>query len=442
MILGAIGLLLGIAVLIVLSIKGISPILAAIIASLVVIITNGLNFFPSLITTWSGGLGGFVTSYLLFFCLAAVYGEMMKVSGAAESIANWLFRLLGAKWAPAATVIVTWILAYGGINVFVVVFAVYPIAMPLFRKANISKNLMPAIFIMGSVVILVCTPGVIAGLMYALSEGLHVPVTSAPILGVIALIISLVFSILYVTLRAKQLAKKGEVFEASPQDLAYIQNRDSQAAKELPPLWTALIPMIVTIVLKFILLGCHWATMPVAYTTVVVGELLMILLQWKYLKDNLLQTITNGFMSGITPMMLNAAIMGFAAIIKSCASFQVFVDFSKYLCEVWNPYLSAIVAINIFSGITGASMSGAQIFANTMAETYLGYGINAQAMFRIMSVASMGLDTLPHCPTFLAMANVCGVSTKKSYSHVFWCSVVFPIALSLILVVFAKMGIL
>lgn len=440
MTIGAIGLLLGIALLIVLCVKGINPFLAAIAASVVVILTNGLNFFDSIITTWAGGVGGFVTTYLLFFCLAAVYGEMMKLSGAAETIANWLFKFFGAKWAPAATLIVTWILAYGGINVFIVVFAVYPIAMPLFRKANISKNLMPAIFLMGSVVILVCTPGVIAGLMYALSEGLNVPVLSAPIQGVLCMIISLVFGIVYVTFRAKQLAKKGECFEPSAKDLAALEGKAGQA-KELPPLWAALIPMVVTIVLKFVLLGAGWATMPTSYTTVVVGEVLMILLQYKYLKGSILQVVTNGFFSGINPLLLNAGIMGFAAIVNSCASFQVFVDFAAFLCETMNPYISAIVAINIFSGITGASMSGAQIFADTMAKTYLSYGVNNAALFRILSVASMGLDTLPHCPTFLAMADVCGVTAKKSYGHVFWCTVVFPIALSLLCVVFTLMGI-
>ncbi len=439
MTIGAIGLILGIAVLIVLCVKGLNPVLAALAASVVVILTNGLSFFDSL-AAWCGGLGGFVSTYVLFFCLAAVYGEMMKVSGAAESIANALFKIFGAKFAPAATLIVTWILAYGGINVFIVAFAVYPIAMPLFRKANISKNLMPAIFLLGSVVILVCTPGVIAGLMYALSEGLQVPVLSAPIMGVLSMIISLVFGCVYVTFRAKQLAAKGECFEASPKDLAYLENKDG-TEKELPPLWASLVPMVVTIVLKFVLLGIGWATMPTSYTTVVVGEVLMVLLQYKYLKGKLIQTVTSGFFSGINPLLLNGAIMGFAAIVNSCASFQVFVDFATYLCEVWNPYLSAIVAINIFSGITGASMSGAQIFADTMAGTYLSYGVNNAALFRILSIASMGLDTLPHCPTFLAMADVCGVTTKKSYGHVFWCTVVFPIVLSLICVVFALLGI-
>lgn len=439
MTLGALGLLLGIAVLIVLCVRGINPFLSALIASLVIIVTNGLNLWDAIIQTWAGGMGGFVSTYLLFFCLAAAYGEMMKISGAAETIANALFKMFGPKWAPVATLIVTWILAYGGINVFIVVFAVYPIAMPLFRMCNITKDMMPGIFLFGSVVLLVCTPGVIAGLMYALSEGLGVPVLSASKMGVIAMLLSLAFGCVFFTLQARRLEKKGIGFEPSGTDLKEIEREDS--GRELPPLWAALIPMVVTIVLKFVLLGNGWATMPTSYTTVVIGEVLMVILMWKYLKGKLLKSFTDGFFSGINPLMLNAAVMGFAAIINGCDSFQVFINFAQGLADKFNPYISAIITINIFSGITGASMSGAQIFANTMADTYLAYGVNNEALFKILSIASMGLDTLPHCPTFLAMAAVCGVTARKSYKYVFWVTVAFPIVLSLICVGLAMIGI-
>jgi len=247
------------------------------------------------------------------------------------------------------------------------------------------------------------------------------------------------FGCTYVTLRAKQLAKRGDGFVPSASDLKY---EESKVSKDLPPLWASLTPMLATIVLKFILLDWGLATMPTSYVTVIVGEVLMIILQYKYLKGTVLKNFTDGFFTGINPLLLNAGIMGFAAVVNSCESFQVFINFATYLCETMNPYISAIIAINIFSGITGASMSGAQIFANTMAQTYLSYGVNSTALFRILSIASMGLDTLPHCPTFLAMADVCGVTAKKSYGHVFWCTVVFPIALSLICVVFAFLGII
>ena len=372
------------------------------------------------------------------FCLASAYGEVMKCSGAAETIANFLFKIFGAKFAPVATLIVTWILAYGGINAFIVVFAVYPIAMPLFKKANISKNLMPAIFLYGSVVLLVCTPGVIAGLMYALSEGFGVTPLAAPKMGIAALVIALIFGVFYLMFRSKQLANKGECFEPSEADVAFLASHEG---KELPPLWSSLLPLVTVMVTRVVFMKMQMGTMASSYTSISIGIFLLIVLQFNYLKGHAIEDFTRGFLASMNPLLLTAAMMGFAAIVNQSPSFQLFINFAEFLCEKLNPYISAIISINIFSGITGASMSGATIFADTMAKTYMNYGINPEAMFRITSIASMGLDTLPHCPTFLAMVAVCGVTTKKTYGHVFWCTVIAPIGLALICVLLALMGI-
>lgn len=439
MTLGAIGLIAAIAILILFSIKGVNPAVASLIASIVVILTSGLPFWDSFITTYQGGLGNFFTTYFLMFCLASAYGEIMKCSGAAETIANFLFKIFGAKFAPVATLIVTWILAYGGINAFIVVFAVYPIAMPLFKKANISKNLMPAIFLYGSVVLLVCTPGVIAGLMYALSEGFGVTPLAAPKMGIAALIIAFIFGVVYLMFRAKQLKANEEGFEPSEADIAFLSSHEG---KDLPPLWSSILPLITVMITRVLFLKLSMGTMAASYASISIGIILLMVLQFKYLKGHAIEDFTRGFLASMNPLLLSAAIMGFAAIVNMSPSFQLFINFAEFLCERINPYISAIISINIFSGITGASMSGATIFAQTMAGTYMNYGINPDAMFRITSIASMGLDTLPHCPTFLAMVAVCGVTAKKSYGHVFWCTVVAPIGLALICVLLAMIGII
>lgn len=438
MIIGAIGLVAGIVLLITLTMKGVNAVISSLIASAVVIVTNGMPLMGSFVSNYSTGFGNFMGTYFLMFCLASAYGEIMKVTGAAETIANFLFKIFGARLVPIATLFVTWILAYGGINAFIVVFAVYPIAMPLFKRANISKNLMPAIFLYGSVVVLVCTPGVIAGLMYALSEGFGVSPLAAPVMGIVALVVSLIFGIVYLMARTKQLAARGEGFVPSESDLAL---EASHAGKELPPLWSSLLPLILVMVLRVAFLKMGIPTMNASYASILIATFLLMGLQFPYLKGHAVKDFTTGFLSSITPLLLSAGMMGFAAIINASPSFEIIENIAMRLSESLNPYISAIVSINIFSGITGASMSGATIFASTLSDTYLSMNINPEAMFRITSIASMGLDTLPHCPTFLSMAAVCGVTAKESYGHVFWCTVVAPIALALLCVVLAVIGI-
>ena len=65
----------------------------------------------------------------------------MADSGAATSIARWIERTLGSKHAILTVVLACGILTYGGVSLFVVAFAIYPIAKSLFRDADIPKRL-------------------------------------------------------------------------------------------------------------------------------------------------------------------------------------------------------------------------------------------------------------------------------------------------------------
>ena len=49
-----------------------------------------------------------------------------------------------------AIVVVCAILTYGGVSLFVVVFAVYPFAAELFRQTNIPKRLIPGTIALGA----------------------------------------------------------------------------------------------------------------------------------------------------------------------------------------------------------------------------------------------------------------------------------------------------
>ena len=112
-VLGVVGLLLGIAALIVLSYKGVNAFVSSLIAAAIVIITNGMPFWETFSDSYATGMKNFAGSSFLIFGLAAAYGELMKISGAAESVATQLFKLFGTKWAPVACIVVTLLMAMG-----------------------------------------------------------------------------------------------------------------------------------------------------------------------------------------------------------------------------------------------------------------------------------------------------------------------------------------
>ncbi len=129
-IVSVIGMIVGVAVLIYLTFKGLNGFVASLIGSIIVIITSGLPFWGTLTGSYAASLGSTFGSYLFLFTIGSAYSELMKKSGAAESIANFLFGFLGVKATVAGTLIITFLLAYGGVNAFIIIFAVYPVAVP------------------------------------------------------------------------------------------------------------------------------------------------------------------------------------------------------------------------------------------------------------------------------------------------------------------------
>lgn len=74
----------------------------------------------------------------------------MEDTGLAKSIAKWLILGLGAERAILSIVLAASILTYGGVSLFVVVFAVYPFAAALFKEGNLPKHFIPASIALGA----------------------------------------------------------------------------------------------------------------------------------------------------------------------------------------------------------------------------------------------------------------------------------------------------
>jgi H+/gluconate symporter-like permease len=82
------------------------------------------------------GVGQFIGRYFPLFLLGAIFGAQMQRSGAARRIAVVLTNRFGSARAIPAVVLTCALLPAGGVSLFVVVFAVYPIAEYLFRRAS------------------------------------------------------------------------------------------------------------------------------------------------------------------------------------------------------------------------------------------------------------------------------------------------------------------
>ena len=144
------GIVLSLVLLIFIAYRGYSVIFFAPVFALLAASAQGLPVMPTYTELFMIKAVTYVKNFFPVFMLGAVFGKIMEDSGMAKSIAHAIIQSLGPKRAVLSTVLAAAILTYGGVSMFVVVFAVYPFAAALFREAEIPKKLVPATIVLGA----------------------------------------------------------------------------------------------------------------------------------------------------------------------------------------------------------------------------------------------------------------------------------------------------
>jgi H+/gluconate symporter-like permease len=143
--------LIGLVFLMLVAYRGFSVILFAPLAAMIPILLTHPSQVPEVFTgLYMEKSVYFIKLYFPLFLLGAVFGKLIELSGFAQSIVSAVAGFVGNKRAILAIVLVCALLTYGGVSLFVVVFAVYPFAAEMFRQAQIPKRLIPATLALGA----------------------------------------------------------------------------------------------------------------------------------------------------------------------------------------------------------------------------------------------------------------------------------------------------
>ncbi|PKQ04650.1 MAG: transporter, partial [Alphaproteobacteria bacterium HGW-Alphaproteobacteria-10] len=208
---GLAGIILSLALLMYLAYRGINVlILAPMLSLLAVLMSGGLPIMGTYTQVFMQALGKYIIQYFPLFLLGAIFGKLMADSGSARAIAEWIVARLGAGQAIVAIVLSCGVLTYGGVSLFVVAFAVYPIADALFRRADVPKRLVPATIALGSFTFtMTALPGT-----PAIQNAIPMPFFgtdpfAAPVLGTVAGLIMFGGGVLWLNYRAAAGKRRG-----------------------------------------------------------------------------------------------------------------------------------------------------------------------------------------------------------------------------------------
>ena len=430
-------------------------ILAPIMAALAVLLSGDfLSSIPAYTDVFMGALSGFLLKFFPIFLLGALFGRLMADSGAATAIANTVVEKLGASKAILAVILVCGILTYGGVSLFVVAFAIYPIAKDLFRAADIPKRLIPAAIALGSFTFtMTALPGT-----PAIQNAIPIPyyntnVFAAPILGIIGGAIMFVCGWLWLQSRARKASAAGEGYGLHDEsDVGGVGGGVAESnllSTHHTSFTVAMIPLFLVIGLNALLTYVVFPSMDfsglqtkfpdlniagslglwsiiISLVVACVALILMRIGHW----TNLQKTINRGTYDSMLPIFNTASEVGYGAVIASLAGFLIIRDSILNLTP-GNPLISEAVAMTTLAGITGSSSGGLSIALSTLGEDYLrmavAAGIDPELMHRVAVMAAGGLDTLPHSGAVITLLAICGLTHKQSYLNIAMVTMVIPL---------------
>lgn len=424
--LSIIGIVLSLAFIVILALRGWHIIIIAPLAVVLVALFSGMDVLQALLGPYMKGFINYAAKFYLIFLTGSLFGKFMEDSGAARSIAEGILKLVGRNSPLNVMIAIGAIgvaLTYGGVSLFVVIFALLPIGRPLFKEMNLPWHLfmIPFVFGIGSIT-MTMLPGSPQILNIMPTKYMSSTTLAAPAIGILGALVIIVFNIFYAKHQIKKAQDRGETY-AAPTGVGVVGG-DTPPTDTLPNVWLSIVPMAVVIVLlNAFKLDAVWALSG--------GTGVCILFFWKKYK-NILDTINKGAVNTVIPIVNTCADVGYGMAVAATAGFKVI---SGWLLTLpMHPIISLSIATNMMAGITGSASGGLGIILETLAPKYLALGLNPELIHRIATMSAGCFDALPHNGVVITTLAVTGLTHVNAYKHIFWGHIVATILALLIVI--------
>ncbi len=447
--------------------RGYSVILFAPIAALgAVLLTDPSLVAPMFTGLFMEKMVGFLKLYFPVFLLGAVFGKLIEVSGFSKAIVAATIRVVGAQRAMLSIVLVCALLTYGGVSLFVVVFAVYPFAAELFRQSDIPKRLIPGTIALGAFTFTMdALPGTPQIQNIIPSSFFGTNAWAAPWLGTIGGIFILALGMVYLEWRRRAAAKAGEGYG----DAATLVNEPAPftggklanpviailplvlvgVANKLFTGWipafygdsTSFAPGVVgnpePVVQEISKIAAIWAV----EGALLAGILCVLAFAWKPVIASFAEGTKSAIGGALLASMNTASEYGFGAVIAALPGFLVVAN---ALGAIPNPLVNEAITVTALAGITGSASGGMSIALAAMSDTFIANahaaGIPLEVFHRVAAMASGGMDTLPHNGAVITLLAVTGLTHRQAYKDVFAITIVKTLAVFVVIGVYYATG--
>ncbi|HEY9857412.1 MAG TPA: GntP family permease [Stenomitos sp.] len=446
--------LAALAFLIAVAYRGFSVILFAPVAALMAVaLSDPSHVLPYFSGVYMEKMVGFIKLYFPVFILGATFGKLIELSGFSKSIIKAVIRLVGAGKAMLSIVLVCALLTYGGVSLFVVAFSVYPFAAELFRQADIPKRLIPGTIALGAFTFTMdALPGSPQIQNLIPTTFFKTTTWSAPWLGTIGATFVLIAGLTYLERQRRKAIRNGEGYGTS------LVNEPAAFDEALPHPAIALLPLVVVGVLNRLFTVAIANAYGTTYTipnlphtepldisklnavwavegALLIGILMVAAFAFRSIRSKFNAGMNVAVGGALLATMNTASEYGFGAVIAALPGFKAVTAGMAH--AIGDPLVNQAVTITTLSGMTGSASGGMSIALASMAETYLArasaLGIPAEVLHRVASMASGGMDTLPHNGAVITLLAVTGLTHRESYKDIFAMTLIKTAAVFLVI---------
>ena len=446
--------------------RGYSVILFAPVAALgAVLLTDPALVQPMFTGLFMDKMVGFLKLYFPVFLLGAVFGKLIEISGFSKAIVAATIKVVGAQRAMLSIVLVCALLTYGGVSLFVVVFAVYPFAAEMFRQSNIPKRLIPGTIALGAFTFTMdALPGTpqIQNIIPAAFFGTNA--WAAPWLGTAGGVFILALGLAYLNWRRRVAQAKGEgygtellnepapftgeklahpLIALSPLVLVGVANK--LLTGWIPELYgashsfdPAVIGNAAPVVQDIPKIAAIWAV----EGALLLGIASVIALAWKPVFGHFAEGTKTAISGALLASMNTASEYGFGAVIAALPGFLIVAN---ALGSIPDPLVNEAITVTALAGITGSASGGMSIALAAMAETFIANanaaGIPMEVLHRVAAMASGGMDTLPHNGAVITLLAVTGLTHRQSYKDILAITGIKTLAVFFIIGLFYATGV-
>jgi H+/gluconate symporter-like permease len=443
--------------------RGYSVILFAPLAAMLAVLLTEPAAVPAVFTgLFMERMVGFLKLYFPVFLLGAVFGKLIELSGFSQSIAAAVIRLVGQQRAILSIVLVCALLTYGGVSLFVVVFAVYPFAAEMFRRGNIPKRLIPGTIALGAFTFTMdALPGTPQIQNIIPTTFFGTDTWAAPWLGAAGGAFILTCGLLYLDWRRRQALAAGEGYGTGHSN----EPEQPGDGKSIHPLlavtplvvvgvanlaFTRLIPRVYESTIETQLAGLAqplvtqlssvvaiWAVMG----ALLMGILTVLLFAFRPLITRFAEGTKAAIGGALLAAMNTASEYGFGAVIAALPGFLII---RNALLAIPDPLVNGAITVTTLAGITGSASGGLSIALAAMSEQFMAAaqaaGISPEVLHRVAAMASGGMDTLPHNGAVITLLAVTGLTHRQAYKDIFAITCVKTLAVFFVIGVYYVTG--